>query len=503
VRNTRGDGDRLVVADLLEEMPTTEAELAVVRERALSSKLYVDQMISRDARVTTILVRPNVYSSVAEANGDLRGFGDDDVGEAATASAPLVYLTSEENADLVAALNAVVDRHSADDFVIYMAGMTVMTDRLMRGMANDMGRFTVLALATIMLALAVLFRRMAAVLLPLLVSTLAMLTTLSIMALAGMALTTITQIMPSFLLAVGVGSSVHILVIFYQAIARGDEKAEAISYALSHSGLAVVMTSLTTAGGMASFASASIAPVRDFGIITPVGILAALIFSLVLTPALLSVLPMRAIGGDAHDGDSATRRSLARWGDLAVRHPWKMVAVWALVLMQAAVGITKVEFSHDPISWFQPSDPLRVAMTKMNDELKGVAFIDAVVDTGREDGVRTPELMNRLAEMHAFADSVRLDRIYIGKTISVLDVVRETHQALNENRPDFYAIPQDPALLSQELLLFENSGADDLEVLVDSQFQMLTRSTTRTSSPSWRGAMRRSWATREGCRSRG
>jgi predicted RND superfamily exporter protein len=42
---------------------------------------------------------------------------------------------------------------------------------------------------------------------------------------------------------------------------------------------------------------------------------------------------------------------------------------------------------------------------------------------------------------------------------------------LHEDRPEFYAIPEDPELLAQELLLFENSGTDDLTELVDSQFQ--------------------------------
>jgi len=51
-------------------------------------------------------------------------------------------------------------------------------------------------------------------------------------------------------------------------------------------------------------------------------------------------------------------------------------------------------------------------------------------------------------------------------------VNKEIHQALNENREEFYAIPSDRELVAQELLLFENSGSDDLEDLVDSRFQV-------------------------------
>ena len=50
--------------------------------------------------------------------------------------------------------------------------------------------------------------------------------------------------------------------------------------------------------------------------------------------------------------------------------------------------------------------------------------------------------------------------------------MKESNQALNENHAEFYSIPQSRLLVAQELLLFENSGSDDLEDLVDSQFSV-------------------------------
>ena len=57
-------------------------------------------------------------------------------------------------------------------------------------------------------------------------------------------------------------------------------------------------------------------------------------------------------------------------------------------------------------------------------------------------------------------------------SISLADILKETHQALNENRAEYYRVPEDPRLVAQELLLFENSGSDDLEDFVDSRFSM-------------------------------
>ena len=52
----------------------------------------------------------------------------------------------------------------------------------------------------------------------------------------------------------------------------------------------------------------------------------------------------------------------------------------------------------------------------------------------------------------------RGDYLFVGHTISIADILKEIHQALNANRPEFYAIPEDPRLVAQELLLFENTG---------------------------------------------
>jgi hypothetical protein len=59
----------------------------------------------------------------------------------------------------------------------------------------------------------------------------------------------------------------------------------------------------------------------------------------------------------------------------------------------------------------------------------------------------------------------------VSKAVSIVDVLKETHQALNENRPEYYVLPGERRLVAQELLLFENSGSDDLEDVTDSQFR--------------------------------
>jgi predicted RND superfamily exporter protein len=469
-RNTRGEGDELVVGDLLEDWPETPEQLAEIRRIALANPLYRDQLISRDGRFTTVLIETNAYSALGGEVDALAGF-DETEASAEPAPGERRFLTGEENAAIVAAVEAIVRRYDAPDFRVFASGTPVMVESLHRAMQTDMARFTMLAVLTIAVFLALLFRRPAGVALPLATVGLSLVSTLSVMAITGYAITVPTQILPSFLLAVGVGYSVHVLVIFFQRRRMGEDKEDAIAFALEHSGLAIVMTCLTTAGGLVSFAAAEIAPIADFGVFAPVGVVMALLFTFLLLPAFMAVLPMRQKSDPAGRAKLVfSQRMLVRTGDFATAHAPAVSLVSAGLLCVALLGVSLLRFSHNPITWFPEDDPFRRSVAILNDELRGGIFMELLVDTGRENGLQDPEVLKRMEEVRSYASGMQLRDIYVGKTIGLQDVVKETHQALHENRPEYYAIPDDPLLVAQELLLFENSGSDDLEDLVDSRF---------------------------------
>ena len=75
-RNTRGDGDELIVEDLMEDWPKDDAELAALRSRALGNPLYIDALLTKDARYTVLSIKPFTYSSRAPDSDALAGFDD-------------------------------------------------------------------------------------------------------------------------------------------------------------------------------------------------------------------------------------------------------------------------------------------------------------------------------------------------------------------------------------------------------------------------------------------
>ena len=63
-RNTRGEGDQLIVEDLLERWPQGEADLQALRARVLGNPLYRNILISENGRYTIVALEPFTYSTL-------------------------------------------------------------------------------------------------------------------------------------------------------------------------------------------------------------------------------------------------------------------------------------------------------------------------------------------------------------------------------------------------------------------------------------------------------
>ena len=468
-RDTRGDGDELVVDELLEQWPETQADIAALRERVLANPLYVSTYVSRDGDFAGVMVKPVTYSSLGDEGDDqaIEGFDDEDAG----ASEPPAYLTGEETSALVRGLREVTGRFEAPGFEVHLAGGEVFGEYMTEKSMSDVARYTSLSIAAIVVLLALLLRRVSAALLPLFVVTVSAVATFGAMAHLGLPFTIVTQILPTFLIAVGVCDSVHILALFDQRMTAGDDRREAIVFALEHSGLAVVLTSLTTAGGLASFMAAEIAPVAHLGLVAPIGVLLALLYSLALLPALLVVLPAAAPRGRAVASRGGRAALLTRLGDLATRHPVAVLVGAAVVVLAAMPGVMRVRLSNDSLDWLFEDDPFRVAIERIDEAFEGTMRLEILVDTGRENGLHEPAMLRRVEAIGETAKRLGDGPVVVGPVVSIVDVVKEINQALHENRPEHYTLPDDRRLVAQELLLFEQSGSDDLEEVTDTRFQ--------------------------------
>ena len=478
----RGEGGDLIIEELMADWPDEDAEVMDLKDRVLRNKFYRNFLVSEDGQYTTVVVRSNAFSDLGidlDQEGILEeGFLDEEE-TSFSDNEKSQLLTDEQNSEFVEAIKSVADRHRNTDFPIELGGSPVMVHDLNKAMFKDMPVFVLASLGVIAILLLLLFRRLSGLLLPILTVILSMLTALGLLGLTGTKLTIVMQILPSILITVGIGYSVHLLVIYYRHLREHGDEGDAIAFAMGHSGLAILITSITTAGGLLSFVPVKVAPVSDLGLYGAAGIMLCVFFTLVLLPALLSVLPKvksAVVEEKLHFQErSQTRisfvdRALKSCGNFAVNHPWKVIVVSTLIALISLFGATQLRFSHNPVAWLPDNHSLRNATDAINDHMKGSASIELVVERDEEDAVKDPEFMKRLDEFNRFSEGTSHNKIVVGKSSSVVDVVKEINQVLNEDREEYYRVPMDRRMIAQELLLFENGGTDDLENLVNTPY---------------------------------
>ena len=185
-RHVYGVEDELVVEDLFEDWPETDAELAQLKQLIETHPLYKGFFVSPDLSMATIVIRLRyLHTEDHPTEGDRRSAVDKQISE------------------VLDHVYGVIEQHRARGLTIYLAGSPTIVDLLKRSTLSDMQLFVKLVVGIIALVLFLLFRRLSAVVLPLLTVMLAVVTTISLMAAFGQPIQLPTAIVPSFLLAVG------------------------------------------------------------------------------------------------------------------------------------------------------------------------------------------------------------------------------------------------------------------------------------------------------------
>jgi len=454
-RYVYGEDDELHVDDLFEPFPQSTTDFREILRRIDSNSLYRGLFVSNDLTMATIVIRLQYHApDPALEPGRAKALED-----ARTA----VFLTD---------LNRILEQKREQGMTLYVAGSPVVTHLLHQSMLTDMRTFSLWVIAAIALLLGLLFRRISGVLLPLFVVVLSVVVTISLMGLFRQPLQLPTAMLPSFLMVVGIGDSIHFLSLFFAEFNRSGNKQEALVHALEHSGLAMFLTSLTTAAGMASFANADLLPVANLGVFTAVGVMGAFLITIIVLPASLRLLPLRPKGeGNSPHTAPVLDRLIDGATHISFHYPKTVVISCSLLLVVSLMAASKMEFSHNPLKWLPDSSAEKQSIVTIDQRLGGSITLEIVVDTGQDGGVYEPQFLHQLEQLGAQLAMFKTSQFQVNKVLSVTDLLKESNRALHDNDEAYYRLPDDRALVAQELFLLELSGAKDLFRLVDHDYR--------------------------------
>jgi len=465
-RIVRAEGNTLIVENLMKSPPRTDMALQRILDLIDRYPLYDSLLVSKDRAMAFILIKSQ---AVINLPGDdlLTGFNDDALRPQKTTT----YLSNDQNMEINDAIQRVAAKYQDQGIEFYFSGTPAFVAEIQKGILKDLTIMVPLSFIVITVFLLLLFRRLSGVLYPIATVALSLISSLGIMAVTGIPISNAIQILPTFLIVVGIGDSVHILTIFYRNYSLVEDKRQAIIDAVGFAGLPVLMTSITTAFGLLSFAWADVAIIAQLGYVAPVGVMLALLYTIFFLPTLIALFPVKRPARPVRKDNTADRLfdAIAR---TTTAHPKWVVLISAGITVAAAIGALSVKFSHNTLTWLPDEAPIRTSTAFLDQVNGGTVTLEITIDSGKPGGIQDPQLLRRIDAAAQYIPTINTHGIQAGKATSLADMLKEINRALNEDNDEAYTIPKTRELIAQELLLFESSGSDDLETVVTGNYQL-------------------------------
>ncbi len=428
---TVADG-ALQARPILERVPGDAAAAERLGRQVLANPLLVNRLISADARTTAIYVPIE-----ASANGKI--IADRIKALAAAAPGPERY---------------------------FLAGDPVARHTVGAEMFRQRKLFAPLAGVVMCVIVYLLFKSWWIVLTNMAVAVLAIIWAMGLFSGLGIPIHIMASMGPIFLMAIST-DTVHIFNEFTFRRREVGDRREAIRQTMGAVATPVLFSDLTTIAGFASLAIGPIIPVRVFGLLVAFGTLVILLMSFTLVPALM-VLARDGQPRGAAPADEPASSWLARVGQACVAWKTTVVLVGVVLVAVSAVGISKIRINNNLVAFFKPDSDIRVADRYLSHALGGTAPLYLVADGKMPDAVTRPEFLRALEELQR---RIEQDPV-VGKTVSVVDVVKRVHRVLNGDDPSQELIPDSQEAVAQYLLLFSSTARPrDLDNVVDYPYQ--------------------------------
>ncbi len=376
--------------------------------------------------------------------------------------------TYETRNALINELNTILESYPETDFKI--TGIPYFRNQYVNTLNGEVIFYISFSSVLIIILLWYLYRSISGVIIPMLIVWFTVLFTVAAITFTGGYLEIMSSTIAPILLCVGVADSIHMISKFDDAIQNGFEKSKAILEMLLTLGSATFLTSITTAIGFGTLITSSVVPMKRFGLYTALGVLIAYTITILFLPAIIKITKIDRVfkenGGRLYTWIAEKLSLLSIFN----RKYFKTISISAILICGLiGLGMFKLNVNGRVFDDVSRSSVLIQDSNFFSEELAPAFPLEFVIDTKVESGITDPSLLNKVDQFQAHL----LSYPEIKRATSFTTLIKELHETMAPDKAALSTIPDNPALLSQYLLLLEITGNDVLSRVTDFDYQKL------------------------------
>ncbi len=431
-------------------IPTDPAELQQKKDFILSRQSLVNKLVSEDAKETWVVLSLTPYESLQTG-------------------------MFEDGTAAIAVVTA--DKYKSNAYTIKAAGIPYTETEEKAVMNVEMARTIGISFVCMIVLLIVFSKSLRGTIVPVIATVMAIITVFGFMGHLGVTIYTSMVALPVILaMALSVGYSIHLINAFRAAFYQEGIRREAVIRSVENIGWPLLFTVITTAVSVLSFLTTELMPIRWVGAACAATVVAVYLYVAILIPILMSFGKDRA-GGITH---SVQRfQKIDDWfewfGKGVIKKRKPLLIAFSLITAVCVPALFRIEVNMDTFNFLGTRIPYVKRIWDITHSQLGAYFNYNVMLTFDDtDALKDPEVLKKIDTLAEKIGSFTYTKKNNGvaKVFSVLDVVKEMNQTMHADDPAYYRLPDDRALLSQLLFLYEISGGD-MSKWVDSEYRIM------------------------------
>ena len=389
------------------------------------------------------------------------------------------YNTFDRRADVIKFLKKTTSEY---DWGWTFSGLPIVRNTYVDYMIQDNIKFIPPVAFILIISLSFLFRNWVFVALPLITVVITAIWILGLMSISGKGLNVMTYMVPTLLFIIGVSDSIHFLSRLNIYLDRGMKIKEALNLSMKDMGVALFLTSLTTAIGFLALLYSSIVIVQEFGVFIASGVFIAYLLTLTFIPSMIMLLK-GSLKKNVQLKNKTRMKLLKSFSKLVKNKPKQVMLSSILLTLVFIGGASKVTTGSSLLSDLHPESSLYVDLKNVESWFGGILPMEIIltkhdsIDMSMHDRV----IMNHVKELQ-----VQLSKLFPESNwISIQRILEEVLYEIDSNEefpPDQETLDQLNMLTqgqTESLINFEENkirisgmlpdlSSEQLEVVEDS-----------------------------------
>ena len=381
---------RIEIADLDKEprtLMTPGVDKDAAREEFRTSPIYKDLILGPDGQTTgivaTVASDPTYLKMVRERDAlrkkrDEQGLTEAEAARLETVSREFREYRTESEAESyqrVQEVRSLLDKYR-DKAQLFLGGPDMITADMVDYVANGVVLFIVLALA-------IIFRQLRWVVLPMASCTLAVVLMLGWLGWVDWRLTVISSNFVAVLLIIAMAVTIHLVVRYRELHWRHPDldNRELVRQTVGFMFKPCLYTVLTTMVAFVSLVVSDIGPVIDFGWMMTIGLLVAFVLVFIIIPAGILAWGKRPVRHRVSE-DSPHTLYFSRFTE---NHGTLVLVLSAVVAVASAIGISRLEVDNKFIDYFRKDTEIHKGLSVIDKNLGGTTPFDIIIHKSAAD----------------------------------------------------------------------------------------------------------------------